>query len=441
MEFIGVIGLLAAIILLMVLVFKGYHVLPVTLIVSLVVILTNRVDIWTVLTEGYSSALMGFVGNYLIMFFLGSLFGEVLSKSGAARAIAVKLSQVFGSNRAILIVVLSSILLSYGGVAVFVIIFSIYPIALFLFKEADLPKRIIPGVIMLGSGSFTMTTLPGTPALTNIIPTSYLGTTATAAPVVGTISAIVMFLSGYAIFLSYAKRLKAKGERFVAGPGDNVADLTEEEVARTPAFWKAIIPIVLVISIILGERFLDLGMDAVYIVIIGLFVGTISTYLLFWKNIQDKKETLTTGSEGSTTALLNTASVVGFGGTIQMVPAFQTFVTFATNLAFHPYISIALSSTIIAGVTASSSAGITIFMETMAPGFLELGVNPELLHRIAAMAAGVLDSLPHAGPNVTFLMVTGLTYKEGYPGIAIATLFVPLIGTITAIILALLGFV
>jgi len=139
----GVIGLLSAIAILIFFVFKGYHVLPVSLVAAMVAIVTNNADIWKVLTEGYSTSLKNFVGNYIIMFFLGALVGEILQQSGAARTIGVKLANVFGSKRALLIVILTSVLLSYGGVSVFVIVFSIYPIALFLFKEADIPKRLI----------------------------------------------------------------------------------------------------------------------------------------------------------------------------------------------------------------------------------------------------------------------------------------------------------
>lgn len=441
MEAIGIIGVLVSIILLMTLVFRGYHVLPVTILVSVIVFLTNNVSVWSSLQEGYATSLVQFIGNYLIMFLMGSILGEVLSKSGAGRSIAIKLADVFGADKAMLITILSATILSYGGVSVFVIIFSIYPIALYLFKEADIPKRLIPGTIMLGAGSYTMTTLPGTPALTNIVPTTYLGTPSTAAPTIGIIAGIVMFISGYAILTAYEKKVKRNGEKFVPGPNDIVPELTEEETQALPSFGKSILPLITIIGIILGERILSTDLEAVLIVVIGLTAGTIVTYGLFWNRIEDKKETIAKGSEGSISALMNTSAVVGFGGSIQMVPAFKSFVNFALNLSFPPLLSAALAVNIIAAVSASSSAGITIFMESMAGDFITAGVNPEVLHRIASMGAGVLDSLPHAGPNVTFLMVTGLTYKEGYPGIFISTLIVPLIGLITALSLAFMGIV
>jgi H+/gluconate symporter-like permease len=441
MSVFGVLGLIVSLLVLMVFVFRGFHVIPVSLIASLIAILANNANIWDVLSQNYAVSMQNFVGNYLIMFFLGTLVGEILSKSGAARQIAIKLAQVFGAKRAILIVVLASTILSYGGVSVFVIVFSIYPIALFLFKEADIPKRLIPGSIMLGAGSFTMTALPGTPALTNIIPTKYLGTTATAAPIMGTIAAIVMFSVGYAILIAYEKRVKAKGERFFPGPNDVVAELNEEEIKQLPSFLLSVIPIIVIIGVILSERIMKIGLPSVFTVIIALFAGSMVGYALFWNKIEQKKEALNTSGRGSVGALLNTAAVVGFGGTIRAVPAFQSFVQFATSLQFAPIISAALAVNVIAGITGSSSAGITIFMESMAQNFLDLGVQAEVLHRVTAIAAGVLDSLPHAGPNVTFLAVTGLTYREGYPAMFLMTCVVPLAGLITALILAAVGIV
>lgn len=441
MQAIGVFGLIIALLILVLLVFKGYHVLPITLLASLIVFIMNGVDIWPSFMEGYMPALTGFVGNYLVMFLFGSLVGELLSKCGAATAIALKLAKVFGAKRALLIVILSSIILSYGGVAVFVIIFSIYPIALVLFQQADLPKRLIPGAIMLGAGSFTMTTLPGTPALTNIIPTKYLGTATTAAPTIGIICSIVMLITGYLILTAYGKKMVANGEHFVAGEKDKIKELSQEEICNLPGFVVSVIPIVVIIGIILGVRFAGIEIDSVYSVVLALAAGCLVTLVLFWNKIEGKKESLTISSQGSINAIMNTASVVGFGGAIKLAPAFQAFVNFATGLTFHPLISAALAVNIIAGITGSSSAGITIFMETMSQNFLQMGVNPDVLHRISSMAAGVLDSLPHAGPNVTFLMVTNLSYREGYPGIFISTCIVPFIGLCVALVLAFMGIV
>lgn len=438
MSALGILGLIIGLAVLIFLTFKGMNVIPVSLIASLIVILTNNADIWGVLSGNYAVSMKNFVGNYLIMFLLGAVLGELLSLSGAARSIAYKLVDIFGAKRCILIVVLASVILSYGGVSVFVIVFSVYPLTLFLFSEADIPKKLIPATILLGSGTFTMTALPGTPALTNIIPTKYLGTTPTAAPVIGIIVSIVMFLAGYFYLMNRVKKYKEIGLHFVPGVNDRVEKISEEEKAKLPHWGISVLPI---LSIFITIFYFKGKLDSVFAVCIALFVGVALGYILFWKRIDEKQMILNKSSQGSIGALLNTASIVGFGGTVRAVPAFNSFVNFALGLQFNPLISAVLAVNVIAGITGSSSGGITIFMEAMAKNYLAMGINPEVFHRVCAIAAGVLDSLPHAGPNVTFLAVTNLTYKESYSHMFVMTCIVPFIGVVTAILLAILGVV
>lgn len=438
MSLVGIIGLLVGLAVLIILTYKGMHVIPVSLIASLIVILSNNVDIWGVLSGDYAVSMKNFVGNYLIMFFLGSLLGELLSLSGAARSIAYKLADVFGAKRSILIVVLASAILSYGGVSVFVIVFSVYPLTLFLFSEADIPKKLIPATILLGAGTFTMTALPGSPSLPNIIPTTFLGTTPTAAPVIGVITAIIMFIAGYLYLMSRVKKYKEMGLHFVPGKNDRVEKLSDEEITKLPHWGIALLPILSIFVVIFA---LKGKVDSVFAVCIALFAGVTLGYILFWKKIDGKLEITNKSASGSIGALLNTASIVGFGGTVRAVPAFQSFVNFALGLSFNPIISAVLAVNVIAGITGSSSGGITIFMEAMAQHYLAMGINPQVFHRISTIASGVLDSLPHAGPNVTFLAVTNLTYKEAYPHMFFITCVVPFIGTVTAILLSLVGLV
>ncbi len=438
MSLVGIIGLLVGLAVLIILTYKGMHVIPVSLIASLIVILSNNVDIWGVLSGDYAVSMKNFVGNYLIMFFLGSLLGELLSLSGAARSIAYKLADVFGAKRSILIVVLASAILSYGGVSVFVIVFSVYPLTLFLFSEADIPKKLIPATILLGAGTFTMTALPGSPSLPNIIPTTFLGTTPTAAPVIGVITAIIMFIAGYLYLMSRVKKYKEMGLHFVPGKNDRVEKLSDEEITKLPHWGIALLPILSIFVVIFA---LKGKVDSVFAVCIALFAGVTLGYILFWKKIDGKLEITNKSASGSIGALLNTASIVGFGGTVRAVPAFQRFVNFALGLSFNPIISAVLAVNVIAGITGSSSGGITIFMEAMAQHYLAMGINPQVFHRISTIASGVLDSLPHAGPNVTFLAVTNLTYKEAYPHMFFITCVVPFIGTVTAILLSLVGLV
>lgn len=439
MATLGIIGLLAALVLLIVIVYRGLHIIAASLICSLLIIFTNQLPLWGTLADSYAVWMKNFVGNFLLMFFLGAVFGELMSKSGAARSIAHKVIDIFGPARAILVVVLSSAILSYGGVSVFIIIFSMYPIALFLFKEANVSKNLLPATILLGAGTFMMTSFPGTPALTNIIPTRYLGTTATAAPLIGLAASVVIFTSGYLYLRWIEKRYKAKGLNFVPGKNDVIEELTEEDKAALPSFILAIIPILAILAFI----FLSKGrIDSIFAVCCALTIGIFLSMVFFWKRYDGKiMECVNVGGSGSIMAIVNTAAVVGFGGVVQAAPAFKEFVAFALGMQFDPLISASLAVNVVAGITGSSSGGLTIFMEAMAQDYLAMGIDPSVFHRICSIAAGCLDSLPHAGPNITFLTITCLTYKQAYKHMFAITCVAPILGLIVAIILAMAGIV
>lgn len=440
MDFIAAFGLIVGIAVMIVLTFRGHHIFVGSLTGGAIVILTNRINAVTALTEGYLTSLAGFVQSFLFMFLFGAILGQFMSESGAAKAIAYKVIDIFGKSRAILILVLVTAVLTYGGVSVFVVIFSVYPIALYLFKEADIPKRLIPGAVNLGGGTFTMTCLPGTPALTNVIPTQYLGTTTTAAPVLGIICGVTMFILGMLYLTWEAKRLKGKGMTFVAGEGEVIGSVSEEERKTLPSFFLSVLPIIIIfITNVSGPKLL--GLNANFSVSLGLLLAVFYCYLVFRNRYTDVKGMITKGSQGAIMALVNTAAIVGFGGIVKIAPAFESFVNMAAGLPFSPIVSMILGVNIVAGITGSSSGGLTIFYNTMAEKFMADNINVQVFHRISSIAAGCLDSLPHAGPNITILNVTKLSYAEGYYPIFVITCVIPIITVTLATILATLGVV
>jgi H+/gluconate symporter-like permease len=441
----GIIGLFIAIATVIYLSYKGWGMIPASIIASLIVIITSGVDIWNAFSVNYATAMKNFAGAYILMFFLGSLFGGVMGESGAAKSISYKLMKVLGKNKAMLIVVLSSAILSYGGVSVFIIVFTAYPIAVVLFREANIPKKIIPGAVLLGAGTFTMTTLPGTPTIQNIIPTKYFGTTTTAAPVMGIIVSIFMLAAGLIYLRWEEKRSAAKGEGFLPGSNDKLLSVEDSETVleasaaeQLPSWMLSAVPMVAVVGLIFA---LKGRVDSVFSVIIALTIGIVLCFAFFWKRIGNPLKTINVGATNSMGSLLNTAAIVGFGGVVQHVPAFKTFVDFALGLPFNPLVSAGIAVNIVAGITGSSSGGLTIFMDALAKQYLSTGINPEVLHRVTAIAAGGLDSLPHSGAVVTTMLAMGLTHKDSYKYIGVLCSVIPILGLILAIILASLGIV
>ena len=431
----GVIGVLISIALLIYLAFRGWSIIPASLLCSLVVILTNNADIWQGFSVSYADGFKYFIGAFFLIFFFGSLFGKAMADSGSANAISYKLLSVFGSQRALLVVILSTAVLTYGGVSVFVVIFTIYPIAVVLFSKADLPKRLIVAALALGAGTFSMTALPGTPAIQNLIPAQVLGTPATAAPILGIVASIIMFSLGYWYLTWQSKVARRNQDHFVPGPNDDIKQISSVDPDRLPDWRLALLPLLCVIGLIVGLQMLD----PIFAVTIALSAGTLMTGILFWKRLESPLTTLNEGMSQSVMALLNTSAVVGFGFVVRNVEAFKNFVEFAVDLPFPPLVSATIAVNIMSGITGSASGGLTIFMKTMAPHYLELGLDAEVLHRISSIASGGLDSLPHSGAVITMLMVMGLTHKEAYKDLGVVTIIFPLVATIVVLFLALMG--
>ncbi|MFA5517916.1 MAG: GntP family permease [Spirochaetota bacterium] len=429
----GIIGVVVAIAVLIFIAYKGWGIIPASLISALIVILTNQADIWTSLSVNYVNGLKYFAGTFFLIFVLGSLFGQVMGASGSAKSISLRLMTWFGKHRAILIVTLSTAILTYGGVNLFVCIFTIYPLALVLFKEAGYPKRLIAACVALGGATFTMTAMPGTPAIQNIIPTQVLGTTATAAPLMGIACSIFMLITGVLYIQFQTNRAVSKGENFVPGPRDTVTTEADEG-SKMPHWVLAFLPLVVVIGGIVAMRE---KLDPLYGVNIALTAGVILTYALNWKRIENPLKTLNEGCGNSLMPLINTAAIVGFGFVVQHVPAFQAFVKFALGLQFNPLIAESFAVNIIAGITGSSSGGLSIFMQTMGQSFLATGINPEALHRVASIASGGLDSLPHSGAVITVLMVMGLTHKEAYKDLGFVTVIIPIGALVIAVLMGI----
>lgn len=423
--------------------FKEASPVPTALISSLVVILTNQMDIWPAFSESFATAAQEYFGTYLIMFFLGALFGKIMGDSGAAKSIAMALMRVLGKKNAILIVVLASAVLSYGGVSLFVCVFSVYPIAMVLWKEANISKRLFPACMLFGCATFTMVATPGTPAASNIIPTSYLGTNTYAAPILGLMVTAIMFVLGYAFLLVCDKHLKLAGEGFVPGENDNVNALSLGDTSENPHWLPSILPLLLVIVIIFSTRN---ALPSLYSVNLALLAGIILACILYRPYLKGKSAVgiLASTSESSIMALINTAVIVGFGGVVQASAGFGYVVDFALGLAnLNPFIATGIAVNVVAGVTGSSSGGLTIFMDSLGAQFLELvqraGYNPGALHRIAAIASSGLDSLPHSGATVTCIRYAGVSVKKGWPFVAGTNIVVTIISLCAGIGLAMMG--
>ncbi|MFI8554068.1 GntP family permease [Psychrobacter sp. NPDC077938] len=459
-------AIVITLLLLMFFAYRGYSVLILAPIMATLAVLLSGDFLSTIpaYTDVFMGALSGFLLKFFPIFLLGALFGRLMADSGAATAIANTVVEKLGASKAILAVILVCAILTYGGVSLFVVAFAIYPIAKDLFRAADIPKRLIPAAIALGSFTFTMTALPGTPAIQNAIPIPYYNTNVFAAPILGIIGGTIMFICGWMWLQSRARKANAAGEGYGQHDEEDVggvgATAKEAEVLNThhTSFTIAMIPLVLVIGLnalltymvfpsidfsSLQTQFPDLnvaGSLGLWSIIISLVVACVVLILLrigHWNNLQ---KTINRGTYDSMLPIFNTASEVGYGAVIASLAGFLIIRDSILNLnPDNPLISEAVAMTTLAGITGSSSGGLSIALSTLGEDYLRMAVNagidPELMHRVAVMAAGGLDTLPHSGAVITLLAICGLTHKQSYLNLAMVTMVIPLVAVVAVIIL------
>lgn len=457
---IGLIGIVLSLILLMYLAYKGFS----------VIILAPALALFAVLWSGYSHEILGFysqvfmtgLGGYIIKYFplflLGAIFGKLMDDSGSANTIANFFVNKLGHHRAMLSIVLSCAVLTYGGVSLFVVGFAVFPIAAALFRELHIPKRFIPAAIMLGALTFTMTSLPGTPAIQNAIPMPFFGTDLYAAPGLGTIASIFMLIAGMWWLNRRIRHAAEKNE----GYGNHVEPLIETRGDHGPSLAIAFTPILVVIvanlvltklilpqfdaSYLATDQFGNTSLNSViglWSIICALVIACLTIIFCNWKRIADIKESLQNGVSSSFLPIFNTASEVGYGSVIASLAGFIILRDFLVGIApNNPLISEAIVINVLAGITGSASGGLSIALNTMGETYMnlatEFGISPELMHRVASMASGALDSLPHNGAVITIITLCGLTHKQSYYDMFVVAVIIPLIALIGVITLGTL---
>lgn len=440
MAFPGMIGLLGSLILLIYLTMKGVNIIIAALLSSIVVAITGGLRLDTALMDNYMTGFTGYFASWFLVFLLGAIFGKVMQETKSADSIANWIKNKFGAKRAVFAVVAAAAIMTYGGVSLFVVGFAVYPIAVSLFRSANLPHRFIPAALVFGSISFTMTS-PGSPEIQNIIPTEFFGTTPTAGGWIGVLSALLIMIVGGLWLGSMVRKASANGEVFSLpkqGNEETAASLVAEEQPEQskgdlPNTLLAILPLVLVIVIlnILGQ-FLTPTVALLIALTIGIAVACLSM-LRFLKEFWDA---LATGAQNALVALANTCAVVGFGSVAAQVSAFDSLINGLVNIPGPPLIGLAIGVTVICGITGSASGGLGIALPILAPIYLAQGVDPGAMHRVSALASGGLDSLPHNGYIVTTVRaICGETHKRAYKPILMLSVILPTAVLALAVIL------
>ena len=460
-----VIGIILSLVLLIFVAYRGYSVIFFAPIFALMAASAQGLPIMPTYTELFMIKAVTYVKNFFPVFMLGAVFGKIMEDSGMAKSIAHAIIQSLGPKRAVLSTVLSAAILTYGGVSMFVVVFAVYPFAAALFREADIPKSLVPASIVLGAFTFTMDSLPGSPQIQNVIPSNFLGTSVYSGPILGTFIAIVMFVSGMVWLTHRVNKARARGE----GYGSHTINEPEKKDIQLPAWQLSIIPLLTVLivnyigntmvkwdpAILLPIAALKLPMMApaiknvistwslIIAVVCGIAIASAVGYKGMSKGGLGKA--INAGAIGSLLAIMNVASEVGYGNVIAALPGFKTIAQAVIGMTVgdSPLTSMAVTINILCGITGSASGGVSIALDLFGKYWLDwaaaVNMSPDVLHRVAAIASGGLDTGPHNGAIITLLAVCGMTHRQSYPDIFAMTILKTVMVVIALAFVAITG--
>ncbi len=476
----GLAGILLGLALLVWLALRGWSVLLLAPAAALLAAAFAREPLLASWTQTFMASAAAFLAQFFPLFLLGALFGKLMDDSGSVAAIAGFMTQQLGERHALLAVVLAGALVTYGGVSLFVAFFVLVPMAQALFRAAAIPRRLMPAAIALGTSTFTMSALPGTPAIQNAIPMPFFGTTPFAAPGLGIIAAAIMLGFG----LWWLGRAEAAARR--SGEGYGAADATaldaaaEDPVVRElattarefdpaeihrgqhsdaapPVGW-AVLPLVVVLgvnllmsivllpqldfSFLAEERWGStsiVGVAGVWSVIVALACAIAVLVAVNYRHFPSLRASMDAGANASVLPAVSVASLVGFGAVVAALPAFAAVRDWVLAIEGGPLVSLSVATNVLAALTGSASGGLTIALDALGDTYMEIagesGIDPELLHRVAVIGAGTLDSLPHNGAVVTLLALCGLTHREAYFDIVMVAIVGAVIALAAVIVL------
>jgi len=475
----GLLGILLGLGLLVWLAFRGWSVLGLAPVAALIAAGFSGAPLLANWTQTFMGSAAGFIAQFFPLFLLGALFGKLMDDSGSVSAIAQFMTEKLGPSRAILAVVLAGALVTYGGVSLFVAMFVIAPMGQALFRAADIPNRLLPGAVMLGTATFTMSALPGSPAIQNAIPMPFFGTTPFAAPGLGFIAAGIMLGFGLWWLMRAEAAARRAGEGF-GGPVASASAAAHDGVVREratashefdpaevehgarsaqlPGIAVALLPLIVVMLVNLTMSMLVLprldmsfladvrwgetslaSVGGVWSVIVALSAAIVVLYAFNRSRLVALRDTVDAGLNASALPVVSVASLVGFGAVVASLPAFDMVRDWVLGIEGGPLVGLAVATNVLSALTGSASGGLTIALSALGETYMQLaaanGIDPALMHRVAVIGAGSLDSLPHNGAVVTLLAVCGATHKQSYFDIVMVGIVSALLGLLAVIAL------
>jgi H+/gluconate symporter-like permease len=476
----GLLGILVGLGLLVWHAFRGWSVLLLAPAAALVAAAFGREPLLANWTQIFMGSAAGFLAQFFPIFLLGAVFGKLMEDSGSVSAVAAYMTKRLGEQRAMLAVVLAGAFVTYGGVSLFVAFFVLAPMAQALFRGAAIPRRLMPAAIILGTSTFTMSALPGTPSIQNAIPMPFFGTTPFAAPGLGIVASIIMLGCGLWWLAHAEAKARRDGEGYGADAPVAAAAAANDELVRerattarefdpeeihhghlsetVPPISIAALPLIMVVAVNLlmslvvlprldssylaEESFGATSISAVagvWSVVVALAAAIAIVVLCNRSRLPALRQSMDAGANASVLPALSVASLVGFGAVIAALPAFAVVRDWVLGIQGGPLVSLAVATNVLAALTGSASGGLTIALDALGQTYMTIaaqtGLSPALMHRVAVIGSGTLDILPHNGAVVTLLAVCGSTHRESYFDIVMVGIVNAIVALVAVILL------
>jgi len=417
MVYLSGIGCILALMLMIVLAYKGVTPIAFSVFVSIIVCIFSGLPIVDTLLKGYAVTTGNFVANYLLLLASGAVLGRIYQDTGAGGSIADSLSKVFGEKRPFLTIMVTCAIMSFSGISGFVLIFAIYPVAIELLKRANISRHLLPAAFT-GVCWCAANTAPGSPQLLNVVPSNALGTSTIAGWQSGVPCAVAMFILSY-FYLKYAaKKMAAQGITFETDDKENFSFPVTD--GKRPPIVLAFIPIVLV-----AVLYIAVGFSAEKAVLIG----DLAAFILMFRylDLRGWGTAFSEGAHDSIEAVMGTAVIVGFGGVVSATPFYSSIIGFIESSNMNVYLLAAVSTMLLAGLLASATGSASLVMQTLGDVYLGSGADLSLIHRIVAQMACTFDSLPHCGALVAVFSICKTDHKHAYKHLLITSALIPLL--------------
>ena len=425
---VGLIGIIAALAFMTFGVYKGWSILYLSVISVVIIALTNGLNLYTTLTETYVTSFTTYAASYFILFCEGAALGKLYDDSGAAWKIGKTVVDKCGTKFAIIGYMAVVAILEYGGISTFVICFVLLPLAKPIFKATNTPWYMWPAITIVPIIASELMT-PGGLQSHNIIPTTVLGTSLTAAPVMGIVFTIVYYVICGLFIVFELRRAKKNPAKMNSLPPADEGEQVSYESAPNMIF--AIIPIVVGIVLI---NFFD------FAPIYGLAIALILCIILFWKSIPGKKmiSALNTGFANGVMPLIMVTAVVGIASVVSATDVFEVIKTallsFSSGSKLATGLSVVGITNVMALICGSASGAISMTLELFGDAWLSAGLSADWIHRVVVTAAGGFDTVPWNSFVVLILSLGGLNHKKAYMPI----FWVSLVGPILVSLLGVL---